>query len=340
MEATVAEVGEKRLIAEIVRPLFDGQSAEKYLGDDCATITVPDGNRLLASTDRVPADLIPFRLGVLDFKGLGRHLAYLNLSDIAACGGVPLGLLLNMGIPPALRVTDFEAICLGFRDAALRYDCRVIGGDISGSSELSLAATSLGYCPEAEVLRRSGARPGDIVFASRPVGLTPAALWALRAKDTSLPVNSSIALREHFLQVCPMLSAGRSLAASKKCTSCMDNTDGVAQSLAELATESGVAIVIEWEKVSIPELVRQISELAGADATDFAFGAGLDFSLVGTADPTLDLGVCADKYCGGPFAIGRVEEGKGLFLERGGRKKPFMIRGWDYFTNEADLRHG
>ena len=95
---TIGEIGEKRLITEFIRPFFNETNAPEGVGDDCAMVAT-DGATVLLSTDRVPADLISFRLGILDFEGLGRYLAVLNISDIAACGGTPKALLLNFGLP-------------------------------------------------------------------------------------------------------------------------------------------------------------------------------------------------------------------------------------------------
>src|SRR4051812_21198318 len=129
----VSDIGEKRLISEFIRPLFDGVDHEKHIGDDCAVISIPKGKQLLLSTDRVPADLIAFKIGLIDHRELGRYLGYLNLSDIAACGGKPVGLLLNAGIPQNLRLGDFLSVCKGVQEAVKFVSGRVYGGDISSA---------------------------------------------------------------------------------------------------------------------------------------------------------------------------------------------------------------
>ncbi len=114
-----------------------------------------DGCVWLFSTDRVPADLISFRLGIIDYYGLGRYLAWLNISDIIACGGRPLALLLNVGLPSDLAYDDFKALCMGFGETAAQYDCKVSGGDISSSKELSISATSIGKTQIGKALNPS-----------------------------------------------------------------------------------------------------------------------------------------------------------------------------------------
>lgn len=332
MDETIEGVGEKALISLIVRPLFEEGESSRILGDDCAVVDIPNGVQLLLSTDRVPADLIPFELGVFDYYLLGRHLAFLNISDIAACGGTPSSLLLNMGLPASLKVSDFKDICRGFRGGATQYGCRVVGGDISSSVELSLSATVAGFCPYGKALRRNGARPGDWVFASRPIGLTPASLVELSRADLRLSADARDALRAHMLETYPMIATGRWLAESGLCTSCMDNTDGLAQCLVELGEESHVAIVIEEENLCLPTIVREVAEASGLEPVALALGAGLDLSLVGTVARTLPGRAASEMGASGLFRIGRVEDGEGLFRESRGQRERVDVRGWNYFA--------
>src|SRR5258708_5788022 len=92
------DIGEKRLIAEYIQPLLNPDRLPESVGDDCALIPVWGDVCLCVSTDRVPADLLAFRLGLISFRELGSYLAILNISDIAACGGEPRGLLLNCAL--------------------------------------------------------------------------------------------------------------------------------------------------------------------------------------------------------------------------------------------------
>jgi thiamine-monophosphate kinase len=332
MASTISEVGEKRLIAEVVRPLFDGDQPVAMLGNDCAEITVPAGHRLLISTDRIPADLIAFKLGILDHFSLGRYLVYLNVSDVLAGGGLPSGLLLTMGLPGSLRVDSFEEICRGAKTAALEYDCRIVGGDISGSSELSLAATAFGFVPEGQALNRWGARVGDLVFVSKELGLTPAA-FALFLHNLDVGNDVRDRLERHLSCTRPSLKISRNLALSGFCTSCMDNTDGVAQCLSELAEESGVEIVVEAGRLTLPGEVFSVASLLRIDPLNLAFGPGHDLGLVGTIDPIAFSGF--SSFAGGISVIGRVLEGNGVSLEaEDGVRSPFNVAGWDYFRNE------
>src|SRR5262249_49684969 len=96
---TIADVGEKELIRSTIKPLLNPTDDHNSIGDDCAAIPIRAGSLACISTDRVPADLISFRLGIISHRGLGNYLAILNLSDIAAMGAEPVGLLLNLALP-------------------------------------------------------------------------------------------------------------------------------------------------------------------------------------------------------------------------------------------------
>src|SRR5258708_36190175 len=107
-----------------------------------------------------------------------------------------------------------------------------------------------------------------------------------------------------------MVSLGGQLAQGSRCTSCMDNTDGISQSLSELAENSGVRFVIDLESISIPPVVSEVSKMLGLDPLSVAFGPGADFPLIGTySQGAVSL---ADFDALGLQVIGHVETGSGV----------------------------
>ena len=289
---------------------------------------------ILLSTDRVPADLTAFKAGILDYHGLGRYLAVLNVSDITACGGIPKALLLNLGLPDATLWNDFKALCRGVREIADKFSCPVLGGDLSSSSELSVSATVVGFASAQQVLTRRAAAPGDWIFISRPLGLTCAALRILRdlgGDHSFLSSDDWESLKGQFTRLEPMVEFGKQLASSGMCSSCMDNTDGIGQSLLELAGLSNVRFVIEESRLLIPSIVLQVAARLGDSPLSVVFGPGADFSLVGTLKPDVDLNSFAAAPGTSVQIIGRVEEGSGVFAVRDGVSRALKIEGWNYF---------
>jgi thiamine-monophosphate kinase len=327
----ISDVGEKSLIRDFIKPFFNADDDPCGVGDDCAMIRIGE-TMVLFSTDRVPADLTAFRLGILDFRGLGDYLARLNLSDIVACGGRPAALLLNLGLPATLEYDNVTAICAGFRDRAETHRCKVLGGDITSSLELSISATSIGTVQADQVLRRRGAQPGDSVFISRPPGMTPAAFeYFLGQPKDELPKADVDRLREQFTAMAPMVELGERLGQSGLCTSCMDNTDGIGQSLVELAEASRVSFVIEERMIFIPDVVAKVANLRDKEPLDFIFNGGADFSLIGTLRGDWSGNVARAQFGPSLHIIGRATEGEGVILKRGDEAQELSFKGWNYF---------
>jgi thiamine-monophosphate kinase len=332
---TISAFGEKRLIAEFIRPLFNRENRIGGVGDDCAMLDLGDKRLLLLSTDRVPADLTAFRLGILDYRGLGRYLACLNLSDIAACGGKPQALLLNLGMPGDLRYSDFQELCRGFGDLAAEFKCQVLGGDMTHSDTLSISATCVGVVQANQVLTRRGARPGDSIFLSAPPGLTPAAFAAyLRTTPARCGLSGVDVekLRRQFTAVRPRFDLSHQLVETNACSSCMDNTDGIGQSLSELAAESGAAFVVDSASLKLAPLVKAIAAATDNDPLELAFASGADFSLVGTLRGRWSASALDALGLGNSLhLIGSVEAGKGVWLSKDGGREPLKFSGWNYF---------
>lgn len=330
-DVLLSDVGEKALIRDFIKPLFNRADDPAGVGDDCAMVTFGDEVALL-STDRVPCDLTAFKLGILDFQGLGDYLARLNLSDIAACGGRAVGLLLNLGLPSDMPYEDIRALCRGFGTRVERHGATVLGGDITSSCELSISATSIGRAVRGRVLTRRAALPGDSIFISRPLGLTPAAFQVyLRRLEPLMSTDALTLLRRQFTDMEPMLSLGQTLAASGQCGACMDNTDGTGQSLSELSEASKCAFVVDFAALQIPDVLLMVSKMVGVPPLEFAFNGGADFSLVGTIRGEWTNDSATTRF-GHPLEIiGHIEAGKGLWLEDGERK-PLTFRGWNYFS--------
>jgi thiamine-monophosphate kinase len=327
----LSEVGEKAFIRDSIKPFFNIADDPAGVGDDCAMVGF--GNEVaLLSTDRVPSDLTAFRLGILDHRELGDYLARLNLSDIAGCGGHAVGLLLNLGLPSDVAYEDVESLCRGFEACAGRHGASVLGGDITSASELSISATSIGKALRSQVLSRREARPGDSIFISRPLGLTPVALLVFLTKLENQFSSETLALlRRQFTELEPMLALGQTLGASGECGACMDNTDGIGQSLCELSAASKTAFVVHKLLLSIPSVVDAVSRIVQTDPLGIVFNGGADFSLVGTLRGEWSSKRATARF-GHPLTIiGRVEYGAGVWLE-GAERRPLEFRGWNYFA--------
>ena len=162
---------ESGLIKYIEKAGLETQSFNKNLivesiGDDCAVIE--DKKKILLSSDNITEN-VHFSLDLYDFQEIGKKSLLVNLSDIAAMGGIPRLFLLSFFIPPYLCTSDIKSIIKGIIEEARKYKVSLIGGNISSASELSVSITIIGDCEDAGI-KRFGSQKGDAVYVSGEIG--------------------------------------------------------------------------------------------------------------------------------------------------------------------------
>jgi len=257
------------------------------IGDDGAVLDVPSGERLVVSTDATVED-VHFRRGWLTAEEIGWRAAMAALSDLAAMGAAPLGLLLAVTVPEAWR-PELGALAHGVGEAADRVGIPIVGGDVTTGDRLALTITVLGSA--AQPVTRGGARPGDLVYVTGQLGGPGAALAAWLRGEA--PAASH---RARFARPEARLEAGRWLAAHGA-TAMIDLSDGLAGDAAHVAAASGVQVTLD--AACVPRLEE-------CDAAA-ALGSGEEYELLVTA-PALDVAAFS-LTCGGLALtpVGRVE---------------------------------
>ncbi len=209
------------------------------VGDDAAILDVPAGERLVVSTDSSIEDR-HFRRAWLTPREIGYRATAAALSDLAAMGATPLGLIVAMSVPETWR-DALAGIADGIGDAASAASAPIVGGDLSGGRELSITVTVLGSA--VAPVRRSGARAGDRICVTGTLGGPARAIEDLSAGR--LPDARS---RRRFAHPEPRLREARWLAA-RGATAAVDISDGVVADAAHIAAASGVHIRIDLERV-------------------------------------------------------------------------------------------
>jgi thiamine-monophosphate kinase len=314
---SLGSIGEVATLARIFPRLPAASTALVGPGDDAAVLSAPDG-RFVVTTDMMIHGP-DFRLAWSSAHDLGWKAAATNLSDVAAMGAVPRGLVVALAAPADTPVAFLEEFADGLRDgcAAMAPGCGVVGGDLSVSSTLTIAVTAFGDLEGRPPVLRSGAKFGDVVAVSGAIGAAAAGLRLLFSEavvDDSPNADLMTQLRALHPEISaqlaptPPIADGR-LAALAGATSMIDLSDGLALDARRVAIASGVALDIALASVGS----RQ--SLVG----------GEDHSLLATFPPNTPLP-------GGFRVVGRVAEGTGLlvdgelFDERGGWD-PYD--GWD-----------
>jgi thiamine-monophosphate kinase len=239
------------------------------IGDDAAVVDLPRGDSLVASVDSAVED-VHFRRGWLTAREIGYRAAAAALSDLAAMGAAPVGMLIAIAIPDSWR-PDLLEIADGVGDVAARWKAPILGGNTSRGRELSITTTVLGsvYGP----LRRDGVKPGDRLYVTGRVGASGAALRALLANAEPNPRH-----REKFARPQPRVEEARWLAAMGA-TAAIDVSDGLVADLGHLAAASGVRIELDLDHIPVAEGV----------APKDAAASGEEYELVVSTPEPLDL---------------------------------------------------
>lgn len=285
------------------------------VGDDAALLDVPAGSRLAVSAD-TSVENVHFRRAWLLPEEIAYRAVAAALSDLAAMGAAPLGIVLALTLTDAWRA---EALRLadGFGAAARELGAPIVGGDLTRGSELSIAVTVLGSVDRA--LARSGARAGDSIWVTGRLGGPLLALRALEAGQAPAPDH-----RERFAHPVPRLREGRWLAAHGA-TACIDCSDGVGADASHLAAASGVRITLDLERLPL---------VTGATPADAASG-GEEYELIVTAPDTLDRQAFEHEFGVPLTAIGNVEAAgagaAGVETHEGARRVP-LPRGHSHFS--------
>lgn len=265
-------------------------------GDDCCVLH--NLGPLCVSTDLFMEDA-HFRRAYFSPEDVGYKALAVNVSDLAACGALPVGFSLGLALPDNADMELVHGLFAGMKELAAQHDMALTGGDLSRGDKLHLCVTVFGLseAPHGALLRRQ-ARPGDTIFLLGNIGLARAGLQQLEARGRAALADYPQACAAHLRPV-PKVREGLRLAALAKRDSLrlslMDVSDGLARDLPRLlGPEYGARITLSGlHSCEHPEIVRHVSSLPPDLAKDqntgqridpalFAFQGGEDYALVGT----------------------------------------------------------
>jgi thiamine-monophosphate kinase len=270
---TAGDLGEFALIEAITARFSQGSQALVGPGDDAAVVDVPTG-AVVASVDLLLQDR-HFRLDWSSASDIGHKAAAEGLSDINAMGGTATALLVGFGAPGELTSDWVLELAGGLAEEAAAAGASVVGGDVVSADAVSVSVTALGICPDG-VVRRSGARPGDVVALAGRQGWA-AAGFAVLARGFRSPRTVVDAHR----QPRPPYQAGRQ-AAQIGATAMIDVSDGLLQDLGHLAAAGQVAIDVESAALDVPEPLQTVGAALGVDPVRFVLTGGDDYGLLAT----------------------------------------------------------
>jgi thiamine-monophosphate kinase len=277
-ELCLGDLGERGIQDHVLRPRYGGTEG---FGDDSAFLaTVDRPSELVATTDSCPTPVVDL-LREPDLFNAGWLLATINLSDLAAAGAEPLGLVVNYTLPKTTTVRAFERLLDGVDACCAAHGTKVAGGDIRDGSVVQLTATAIGQCAPGSRLRRSGAKAGDRLLL---VG-SPGYLWAAALLETGRAQVPAKTQNEIWRRACrPMaqLKAGQVLAKAGHARAAMDVSDGLFATVRTLCEANGLGAVVTGE-FALDGPLAEVAAQCGVPAFDLAQTWG-DWGLVVVAE--------------------------------------------------------
>jgi thiamine-monophosphate kinase len=320
----LADLGERAAIRRIAKILSKGKN-QFGIGDDCAAIDMGK-EYLLVTTDmmfqrtHIPAQMTPYQMGWF--------LVAMSLSDIAAKGGTPLGIVCSFGLPKTTSEVFLKQLTKGADACAVRFGTTIVGGDTKETAEITLCGTVFGTVKKTEFMSRTGAHPGDVVAVTGTLGKAGAGYYALKRRC------SEKKLFKAFLEPVPKLKEGRLLAQQHFVTSSMDLSDGLSASLYQLQEFNNVGF--EIKKSTLPlalELCELLDKNQGIDPYSLALHFGGDYELLVTisAEAIEKVQKTLKKHGADLTVIGTVTKKKDIVLLDNGNKRILEDKGYEHF---------
>ena len=272
-------LGEFGLIEEIRRTTTTGRGVRIGIGDDCAWVDHLTGSSLITADMLIEG--IHFDLKWTSLDALGHKSLAVNLSDIAAMGGVPRYAILSLGIPGKFDSKQIAEFYRGFHRLARRCGVVLIGGDTNIAQSLIVSVCLIGD-PPARPVRRRGAQVGDDIYVTGTLGDSALGLALLLKQLPGANRVAAAQLLTRHHRPAPRLTAGALLARRKLVTAMIDVSDGLLQDLAHICKASATGATIWSERLP---LSRAYLALAGKAHRNLALNGGEDYELLFCARP-------------------------------------------------------
>jgi thiamine-monophosphate kinase len=322
----ICELGEFGLIEMIAKTAGKpgGDEVLIGIGDDAACWRAR--GLQLATTDTL-IEGIHFDLRHITWRELGWKSIAVNLSDIAAMGGRPRYALVTLGLPGDIEVDNIIELYKGMAKLARKFDVQIVGGDMVGAPIVAVTIALIGEIKdESKLLRRSAAKPGDMIAVTGHLGASAAGLVMMQRK-LSIDKKTAATLRKAHCKPNPRIEEGQTLA-QHGVKAAMDISDGLVIDLEKICLASKASARIYSASLPIHPSVKRAF---GGESIVFALSGGEDYELLFTAPQKVVASVKKSLNC--PVTvIGEIVAGKGVkVFDENGKKLTLKDIGWDHF---------
>jgi len=263
---------------------------------------------------------------------VGEKAMAVNVSDIGAMGGEPRFALLSLAVSPSRRGGWLDAFLAGFLKGGRAYGVTLIGGDtVAHPDQLTISVTVLGEVEPNVLCLRSGARAGDEVWVTGPLGRAAAGLALCRRGIRQQSLESLVTAH---LVPNARVEVGRWLAQSGRVHAMVDISDGIATDLAHVCAESRLGAEIEEDLLPKDPLVEEAVRLCpGSDVVSWQLCGGEDYELLFTCPAGAGGALAArarELGFGDFYRLGRMVEGHGVWLLGKGARREITFQGFEH----------
>jgi thiamine-monophosphate kinase len=302
------------------------------IGDDCCELAT--GARTLISTDTL-VESVHFDTSFHSPYLLGRKSIAVNLSDIAAMGGVPRFALLSLCLPEELDQEWIDTWMDGALSMLQEFDCTLVGGDTVKGKSLVFSVTVLGVPVTEGALYRTGASVGDSVWVTGVLGSAGAGLELLNYGKNSVEEDNNKVWKSLYnahLDPTPQVHLGKLLARSVCVTAMQDISDGLATDLAHICRASKVLATIDFDSLPMHSALPQASAFLGVSLDTLMLRAGEDYQLVFTVKKGEEELFAKRMGQDSQYVtkIGCITDGEGVFLLRNGKTTEISFQGYEH----------
>ncbi len=301
------------------------------IGDDAAVWQPSRSSRSVITTDAL-IENVHFSLGWMSCEDAGWRAMAANASDVAAMGARPRLATVALGVPASATSADVFDWYRGMDACARASGIEIAGGDLTRAPVWTVAITAIGEVRPTNLKLRSGARPGDVLAVTGPLGASRAGLLHLRG-ELELDESSAVeAVRAHRRPT-PRVAEGQWLGASRNVHAMMDCSDGLSTDLLRLLAASHAGARVD--AVPVARAAQVASVRLGVEPFRFALAGGEDFELLVSVAPRAFLYLAARfeaRFGGALHRIGVVQADERVAVVNEDREDPLEPSGWDHFA--------
>lgn len=290
------------------------------IGDDTAVLKFDRDRYLLFTTDMMVED-DHFSLEWSNAEQIGMKAIEVNVSDIAAMGGLPRHALISLALPKDVDVEFIEGLYKGLNKTGKRYKINIIGGDITHSKQIVINVAMLGFAEKKNLCLRRDAKVNDVICVSGDLGGSTAGLNLLRRKKKGKSIKFHLE---------PKARLGFSGKIAEYVNAMEDVSDGLGQEIRNICDASKKGAVIYKEKIPLSKAAVDDAKKVNKDVYDYALYGGEDFELVFTINKK-NIALLKKKIKDKIYVVGRILDKKQGIYILDKNKKIKLEKGFDHF---------